>query len=133
MELDGEFNVTSWTEEPATGLEGTVKVTVATIGERFSGGIEADTIADMVMTYLPEGTAEFTGYHRVVGHIGERLGTFVLRATGIYDRSQATTNFEVVADSGTGDLNGLAGSGKADAGHGGTGCYHFDLNFPTTV
>jgi hypothetical protein len=56
--LEGEFEVTSWSEEPAAGLEGTVKVTTARIGQRFSGGIEAETIADMVMTYRPDETAD---------------------------------------------------------------------------
>lgn len=128
--LEGEFEVTSWSEEPAPGLEGTVKVTTARIGQHFTGGIEADTIADMVMTYRPDGTAEFTGHHRVSGRVEQRAGSFVLRALGSYDGSQARTDFEVIAGSGTGDLTGITGSGAAAAGHGSTGTYHFDLDLP---
>lgn len=128
--LEGAFEVTSWSEEPAPGLEGTVKVTTARIGQRFTGGIEADTIADMVMTYRPDGTAEFTGHHRISGRAGQRAGSLVLRALGSYDGSQARTSFEVIAGSGTGDLAGVTGSGAAAAGHGSTGTYHFDLDLP---
>ena len=63
--VEGVFEVTSWSEEESTGLEGTAKVTSARIGQRFSGGIEAETIADMVMTYRDDGTADFVGYQRV--------------------------------------------------------------------
>ncbi|HYA44520.1 MAG TPA: DUF3224 domain-containing protein, partial [Acidimicrobiales bacterium] len=111
--VEGGFEVTSWSEELAAGLEGTVKVTTARIGQHFSGGIEADTVADMVMTYRPDGTAEFIGHHRVLGKVGQRSGSFVLRASGSYDGAEARTNFEVIAGSGTGDLEGVAGSGSA--------------------
>ena len=128
--LEGVFEVTSWSEEPARGLEGTVKVTTARIGQRFRGGIEADTIADMVMTYRPDGTADFVGQHRVLGRVGEQSGSFVLRATGSYDGTEARTTFEVIPGSGTGELTGISGSGSAAAGHGSTGAFRFDLELP---
>ncbi len=128
--LEGAFEVTSWSEEPAPGLDGTVKVTTARIGQRFTGGIEAETIADMVMTYRPDGTAEFTGHHRVLGRAGQRSGSFVLRASGSYDGTEARTGFEVITGSGTGDLAGVTGSGAAVAGHGSTGTYRLDLDVP---
>ncbi len=126
--IEGDFEVTSWEEQPANGLAGTVKVTTARIGQRFTGGIEAETMADMVMTYRPDGTAEFVGHHRVLGRIGRLSGSFVLRASGAYDGTEARTDFEVIPGSGTGDLEKLAGSGSASAGHGSTGSYHFDLD-----
>ncbi|HLI16402.1 MAG TPA: DUF3224 domain-containing protein [Acidimicrobiales bacterium] len=128
--VEGGFEVTSWSEEPATGLEGTVRVTTARIGQRFTGGIEAETIADMVMTYRSDGTAEFVGHHRVVGSVGDRSGSFVLRATGTYDGAVARTDFEVIEGSGTGGLVGTRGSGVASAGHGSTGTYRFELEGP---
>ncbi|MDA8038284.1 MAG: DUF3224 domain-containing protein [Actinomycetota bacterium] len=128
--IEGSFEVTSWTEEPATGLEGTVKVTTARIGQRFSGGIEAETVADMVMTYRADGTAEFLGHHRVLGKVGHRSGSFVLRATGFYDGAVASTDFEVIEGSGTGELTGISGSGAASAGHGSTGSHRFEIDLP---
>lgn len=128
--VEGEFEVTSWEEQPAGGLEGTAKVTTARIGQRFTGGIEAETMADMVMTYRPDGTAEFVGHHRVLGRVEGRSGSFVLRASGAYDGTEARTDFEVIPGSGTGELDRIAGSGSAAAGHGSTGTYHFDLDVP---
>ena len=128
--LEGGFEVSSWDEKPVEGLESTVKVTTARIGQRFTGGIEAETMADMVMTYRPDGTAEFVGHHRVLGCAGGRSGSFVLRASGTYDGTEARTDFEVIASSGTGELDGIAGTGSAVAGHGSTGSYSFDLDIP---
>jgi len=124
--VEGSFDVTSWNEGPVEGLGGTVKVTRASIGQRFSGGIDADTVADMVMTYREDGTADFAGYQRVVGRIGDREGTFVLQGLGEFDGSEARTRLEVVRDSGTGGLVGLRGSGLAAAPMGATGTYHLD-------
>ena len=130
MLIEGRFEVTSWTEEPVADLEGTLKVTTARIGQRFRDGIEADTVADMVMTYRPDETAEFVGHHRVLGSVGDRSGSFVLRATGSFDKGVATTSFEVIEGSGTGELTGIKGSGSATAGHEGTGLYHFEIELP---
>jgi hypothetical protein len=128
--LEGVFEVTAWSEEPAAGLQGTVKVTTARIGQHFTGGIEAETMADMVMTYRADGTAEFVGHHRVLGAIGPRSGSFVLRASGAYDGGEARTDFEVITGSGTGGFDGVVGSGAGVAGHGSTGTYRFDLDLP---
>lgn len=128
IKVEGTFEVTSWSEEQASGLEETGKVSRATIGQRFDGGIEAETIADMVMTYREDGTAEFVGYHRVQGRVEDRAGSFVLQATGGYDGSDARTNFEVVPGSARGELAGLKGTGTGSAAHGSTGAYSFNFD-----
>ena len=125
--LDGEFQVTSWAEEQAGGLEGTAKVTTARIGQRFTGGIDADTIADLVMTYRDDGTADFIGYQRVQGHIGDKSGSFVLQGVGTFDGKEARTRLEVVAGSAIGELAGLRGEGLAVAPLGSTGTFSFDV------
>ncbi|HEX4220005.1 MAG TPA: DUF3224 domain-containing protein [Acidimicrobiales bacterium] len=128
MRVEGSFEVTSWDEHQAGGLEDTGKVSRATIGQRFTGGIEAETVADMVMTYRDDGTAEFVGYHRVEGRMGDKGGSFVLQASGSFDGTDARTNFEVVPGSARGELAGLRGTGTGSAGHGSTGVYGFDVD-----
>jgi Protein of unknown function (DUF3224) len=125
--VEGSFEVTSWSEEPAGGLTDTLKVTTAAIGQRFNGGIEADTVSDTVMTYNDDGTAEFVAYQRVVGRVGDKSGNFVLRGFGTYDGNEARTELEVIPGSAHGELAGLTGRGVAVAPHGSTGSFHFDL------
>ena len=126
--LEGSFEVTSWDENPVEGLEDTAKVTAVAIGQRFTGDIEADTAANMVMTYREDGTADFVGYHRVQGRIGDKEGSFVFHASGGFDGTQARTNFDVVDGSGRGDFADVTGSGSSAAGHGSTGTYEFTLD-----
>lgn len=124
--VEASFEVTSWSEVPAAELPGTAKVTVASIGQRFRGGIEAETVADVVMTYQEDGTAEFVGYQRVQGRIGEHSGAFVLQSIGGYDGTSARSQLEVVPGSATGALAGLVGSGASEAPPGSTGTLTFD-------
>jgi hypothetical protein len=128
IKVEGSFKVTSWSEEQSGGLEETGKVARATIGQHFDGGIEAETIADMVMNYREDGTAEFVGFHRVQGRVEDKSGSFVLQATGSYDGSDARTNFEVVGGSARGELAGLQGTGTGSAAHGSTGVYSFNFD-----
>ena len=68
-------------------------------------------------TYLDSGGATFTGFEKVVGSLGGRTGSFVLRHTGSYDGEKATAEYEVVPGSGTDELDGLSGTGGFSAGH----------------
>ncbi len=124
----GVFEVSSWSEEPASGLDGTAKVTTARIGQRFSGGLEAETVFDAVMTYRDDGTAEFVGHQRVVGAVGDKSGTFVLRGIGTFDGKEARTDLEVIPGTGTGDLVGLRGSGSSAAPIGRSGTFNLDVD-----
>jgi hypothetical protein len=124
--LEGVFEVTSWSEEQVGGPEGAAKVTTTGIGQRLTGGIEAETRWDMVMTYRDDGTADFVGYQRLQGRIGDKAGTFVLQGLGEFDGKEARTRLVVVPGCSTGDLTGLRGSGLAVAPMGSTGTFSLD-------
>jgi hypothetical protein len=125
---EGTFEVTSWSEDQAEGLKGTAKVTKATFGQRFSGDIEADTVADTVMTYRPDGTADYLGFQRVSGQLGGRKGTFVLQAVGGFDGQVARADITVVPGSGTDELAGLRGKGTSAIPMGTSGSYSLDYD-----
>lgn len=59
----------------------------------------------------------YIGYEQVRATIGERSGTFVLVATGKHSGAVARTDVTIIDGSGTGDLEGISGSGSyaADA------------------
>ncbi len=126
--VEGTFEVTSWSEQQAEGLDGTAKVTRATFGQRFRGGIEAETVSDTVMTYRADGTADYVGFQRVVGRLGGRSGSFVLQGIGGFDGKVARTELTVVPGSGTGELAGLRGAGAAEVPLGTSGTYRLDYD-----
>ena len=55
--------------------------------------------------------AGYAGYERVVGSLGGRSGSFVLRLAGGFEQGAARTDWTVVEGSGTGELAGLQGEG----------------------
>jgi hypothetical protein len=126
--VDGSFEVTSWNEETIDGLDQAGKVTRARIGQRFAGGITAETVFDTVMTYREDGTADFLGFQRVVGRLGGREGSFVLQSIGTFDGKEARATTSVVPDSGRGALAGLRGTGTSVAPIGPSGTYTLDYD-----
>jgi hypothetical protein len=118
---NGTFTVKAWDEKPIVQTDGGGKLTRASVAGSYTGEIEGEATSDLVMCYRPDGTAEYVGLERIVGRVGGRAGSFVLRSTGAFDGSEATATFSVVAGSGTGELTGLEGEGRFAAPHGNQG------------
>jgi len=130
MEHKAEFEVKSWDEqpyeEPGNGIE---KLTRATVKTLLHGEIEGEGEMEYLMTYRSDGTATFLGQERVVCTIGDRRGTFVAHHKGKYDGKKARSTFQIVPNSGTGELTGIKGKGKFVAPPGSTGKLEFDYEF----
>jgi hypothetical protein len=110
------FKIVSWDEEPFDEPESGPKLTRAHVKKSFEGDLTGTGNLMYVMTYL-DGCASFSGFEKVVGSLGGRKGSFVLRHTGSYDGEKATSECEVVPGSGTDELAGLSGTGGFSAGH----------------
>jgi hypothetical protein len=119
----GTFQLKSWDERPHEEFEGGAKLTRAHIEQEFSGDIEGTGSWESVMYYREDGTADYVGYERIVGRLGERTGSFVLQTVGTYDGSDAKTAWSVVPGSGTDGLRGLRGDGSSAAPHGPNGTF----------
>jgi hypothetical protein len=61
-----------------------------------------------------EGSAGYVAMERVEGTLAGRSGSFVLQHKGCMDRGARTLSIVVVADSGTGELDGLSGTFDID-------------------
>ncbi len=116
MPTKATFKIISWDEEPYDEPENGPKLTRAHVRRSFHGDLSGTGNLMYVMTHLDSG-ASFTGFEKVVGSLGGRTGSFVLRHTGSYDGGKATAEYEVVPGSGTGELAGLSGTGGFSAGH----------------
>ena len=116
MLTNATFKITSWDEEPFDEPENGPKLTRAHVRRSFHGDLSGTGNLMYLMTHLDTG-ASFIGLEKVVGILGGRTGSFVLRHTGSYDGEKATSEYEVVPGSGTGELAGLSGTGGFSAGH----------------
>lgn len=117
MRTKAKFKIVSWDEEPFDESADGPKLTRAHVKKSFHGDLTGTGNLMYVMTYLDGGVASFSGFEKVVGSLGGRTGSFVLRHTGSYDGEKATAEYEVVPGSGTDELAGLSGTGGFSAGH----------------
>ncbi len=111
------FTMKTWDEKPYAEIEGLPKLAHAHTTNTYTGDISGEASANYVIFYPAERVGVFRGYEQIVGRIGDREGAFVLEHVGSWEGGTVTTATSVVADSGTGDLAGLTGSGGFVARH----------------
>ncbi|MDT5270409.1 MAG: hypothetical protein QOH49_2595 [Acidobacteriota bacterium] len=96
------------------------------IDKRFAGDLEATSKGQMLAVRTAvEGSAGYVALELVTGTLQGRIGTFVLQHTGTMTRGAQQLSITVVPDSGTDELEGLAGRMEIDFSGGGH-AYHFD-------
>jgi hypothetical protein len=92
------------------GEEGGAGLGRMLIDKRFSGDLEATSRGQMLAARgCVEGSAGYVALERVTGKLGGRSGGFVLQHSGTMERGAQSLSVTVVPDSGTGELEGLAG------------------------
>ncbi len=77
----------------------------------FTGDLEAVGRGQMLSASTEiEGSAGYVAMERVSGTLHGRHGTFILQHSGTMTRGESRLTVSVVPDSGTGELDGLAGT-----------------------
>jgi hypothetical protein len=99
----GRFTIKGWDEQPWAELEGAPKLTQARVTSAYGGDLEGEGTSGLLMLYDND-DATYSGYERVVGALGGRSGSFVLRLQGGFEHGAARTTW-------TGELAGLRGEG----------------------
>ena len=108
------------------GEEGGACVGRMLIDKRFAGDLEATSRGQMLAARGgAEGSAGYVALEHVTGRLGGREGSFVLQHSGTMARGEQRLSVAVVPDSGTGGLEGLAGSMSIIVA-GGRHSYEFD-------
>lgn len=86
-----------------------VDLTHTSFTKTFSGELEGSSITQMLATRSPGG-AGYVAMERIVGQLGDRVGTFVLLHMGTLDgQGEPTGYWTIVPGSGTGELAGISG------------------------
>jgi hypothetical protein len=92
------------------GEEGGKSLGRLLIDKRFSGDLEATSKGQMLaFRAAVEGSAGYVALEQVEGTLAGRAGGFVLQHSGTMERGAQQLSVTVVPDSGTGELEGLAG------------------------
>jgi hypothetical protein len=122
----GSMELKSWDEQAFHELDGGPKLSRASVNTTFRGEIEGEGRKEYLMIYHGDESVSFVGLERVVGRIGDRSGSFVLRHDGVVTDGAAKAAVSVVAGSGTGALFGLRGEGDFLWVHGQSGAITLD-------
>jgi hypothetical protein len=99
------------------------------IDKQFHGDLEATSLGEMLAfrTQVPN-SAGYVAMERVSGKLGGRSGSFVLQHSSTMNRGVPLQNISVVPDSGTGELEGLAGTMTIIIAEGGKHSYDFEYS-----
>lgn len=111
------FSLKNWDEKPYDQIDGGPKLTRASILYGFEGEMAGEGRLEYLMTYLPDSSAQFVGYQRFVGRVGNREGSFVFQHGGRFANGVATDTWRVVDGSGTAALTGIRGQVEFAAPH----------------
>ena len=122
----GTFDVKLTPQDDKTA-EGLGRMTVA---KQIHGDLEATTVGQM-LTAIPkvEGSAVYVAIERVEGTLHGRHGSFMLHHLGIMNQGTQQLLINVVPDSGTDQLSGIAGTMDIRIENG-KHFYEFDYSLP---
>lgn len=99
------------------------------VEESFSGDISGEGVVEFLQAARADGSASFVGIERVTGTVGGRNGTFLLQDAGTVLDNIVSGDWFVIPGSGTGELNGLRGTGGFRANLGEGAQVHLDYWF----
>jgi len=100
------------------------------IDKQFHGDLQATSKGEMLSAGTTvKGSAGYVAIERVTGTLGGRSGTFVLQHSATLNRGEPLLSITVVPDSGTGELEGLAGKMAIEI-TAGRHSYTFDYTLP---
>jgi len=123
------FQVTSWEEEEAGSFEEGTRITRVAVTRTYSGHIEGKGTVSYTMFYRKDGTTAFVGFERIEGSVGGKEGAFVLQHRGTREEGADRSEWFVVPATGSGELEGLKGSGSYEADEEGMGKVATVLSF----
>jgi hypothetical protein len=110
MVVSGKFDVILQPLEAyAKGVEGS-SLGRMSIDKTFQGELSAESKGEMLNAMSPvEGSAGYVAIEQVSGSLSGKHGTFILQHYGTMSDGNDYLKLEVVPNSGTGELTGLAG------------------------
>jgi hypothetical protein len=129
MKAAGTFKPVKWDESTLEQVAPEVKTTRASVTYAFTGGIEGEASAEMLMYYPHfdatdphKSTARYAGLLHLTAKLGGRLGSFVMEESGRFAGGVAESTLTIMDGSGTGELAGIRGTGRIHATKDGAAC-----------
>ncbi|MHC6645514.1 DUF3224 domain-containing protein [Alteromonas sp. HB246098] len=133
MTIVGNFSITQWDEDTLSERAEGIKVSQASIKQVYSGDMSGESSVEFLMSYQSQMSAQFTGFETFVGVINGLRGTVTFQHKGKFENGVASSDFESIKDSATGELTGKALQGSFKSGESGKADYTLEVNDVETV
>ncbi|QSX40083.1 DUF3224 domain-containing protein [Shewanella cyperi] len=124
--LEGVFQITGWDEAPYAESPNGAKQTLAKITQQYQGDISGSSEITYLMSYQADGTAVFVGMEKITAEIRGKRGSLILQHQGKFEAGVASSDFSIVANSGTEALADLSGKGHFRSTENGQANYFLD-------
>ncbi len=105
-----EFTITGW-DESTHKEQDNIKLSHASVTQSYVGILEGAAEIIYQMVYTDKTKASYIGTERFEGKIDGKGGSVIFVHRGTFANGKVTSAFEIIADSGTGELKGILGSG----------------------
>ncbi len=110
----GTFDI-AMTPAPAGEGAGRIAVGRMLIDKQYTGDLIGVGQGEMLSAGNPAaGSAGYVAIEHVTGTLGKRSGSFALQHSGVMHDGDSQLSISIVPGSGTGDLEGIAGTLKID-------------------
>lgn len=123
MEARATFELSEQRQVPtADDVDSVVDVCLShsAFTKTFRGDLDGSSVTEMLAARSPGG-AGYVAMERIVGRLGDRVGTFVLLHLGTLDgEGEPAGHWPIVPGSGTGELEGISGHAHIGADDDGT-------------
>jgi hypothetical protein len=104
------------------------------IDKQYHGDLEATAKGEMLTAGSPQkGAAGYVAMEKVTGTLNGKSGSFVLQHSATMSRSGNQLTITVVPESGTGQLEGVAGKLNITIAPDGKHSYEFEYTLPTHI
>ena len=122
MKLSGTYSVVKWDETPIRPDSDGMRSTRASVELLFAGDIDAKALVEYIMFYtkfdekdMHNSQAKYVGHIQIVGNVKGKVGSFAMTDSGSFQGGLASSQVEIIASSGTGDLSKTSGFGSYQA------------------
>lgn len=107
--------IADWHEETTREFGDGTRLAHACVSQTYTGDIDGDSVVEYLLSYDAAGRVRFVGLEVIIGAIGGRRGTVVIKHDGTLIGNHARSDWSFVEGSGTGELRGLRGSGTFES------------------
>jgi hypothetical protein len=127
--VKSSFDIDSW-DQDEIDRAGPYGLGKALVKKTFRGEIEGTSVTNILLGGVEGGGMAYCGFERFDVTVGGRRGSFVLLHNATASADGGTTSWTILPGSGTGELEGIVGTGEIVRHDDGSHDFSLDYTLP---